>query len=298
MKLMIFCLFAFLPYMATCQVTDISITAIHGVNSNMGSLSISVSNYALPFSLIINGPIGYLFTTTMLFNSYTVSNLVFGEYCIQVENQSQCTATLCIIIKKCDYYNGLDGIRYLNCVEKATSDDEVVYAKGNFDDIGYNYEIIANKKITDSFLDIIIRKIDTLTNTIKKNGYTEYDIPHQNEIDVTGYEYVYKFYNVSDVIWVYHRNESLLERTQEKLTNGELTLTVFPNPVSDKLLLQVTGIFVADHCHISIDNLSGIRVLDKIFLSADTLLRDQISIENLPTGLYILKFSNGGRHLF
>lgn len=123
--------FLLFPTVLSAQIPDLNVTAFHVLGNNSGSLSIVISpDYPPPFSLIITGPNGYTFNTTMTTNSYNLSGLSIGEYCVSVSNGAGCIASLCIKIKKCNTYI-FRGIVYTSCLDDApTGDPDILYAKG------------------------------------------------------------------------------------------------------------------------------------------------------------------------
>jgi hypothetical protein len=70
---------------------------------------------------------------------------------------------------------------------------------------------------------------------------------------------------------------------------GTESFTVYPNPATDHIIIEYPGFNNSDNNLISIYNIQGESILNKQLQQEKT----EINIENLPQGVYIIKFTNG-----
>ena len=293
-KVLFYFAFFALPFLSWSQSSDLHVLASDVLGNNLGGLSISISTtYSPPFSLVVTGPNGFVATATMTSNNYSIANLQPGEYCMAIRNVAECTASLCIKIRKCTNVE-LNGKTYYSCLEEPApnpNDPSIVYARGKSSSSSpnmYNYDILTAASLSTNNINSIFNTIGQLTDEIYQYGSTPYDITYQDEVDGNGYDFVFKFVNNS-ISWVYHNSEIKDSFGRDLNINFSIKdgilYKIQPNPASDRINI----IFSSDDyakCRLNVFDASGSVLIKNIVPSSKEFTVDT---KNLPSGLYFLQ---------
>jgi hypothetical protein len=278
------------------QVPDLNVTAFHQLGSSTGSLSITISqDYSPPFSLIVTGPNGYTFSATISANTYNLTGLSVGEYCVSVTNGTGCVATLCIKVQKCNT-NIFHGTTITSCTveaEEHTGDPGVLYAKGNFvGEDNFLIEILLNRStaLSDLQRENILKTVEETTSYILQHGSSPYEITSQNEVNAEGFDYVFKLQTDAKLIWVYHpyNNADRGRHVANRVSNTTVPYFVYPNPASDFFQIFHPG-ENENKYKLTLTDLAGRPVMPSFSL---TETNSVVPVNSLPNGMYLLNSSN------
>ena len=294
MKNFLFYIILFLcPFVLGAQVPDLNVTAFHVLGNSTGSLSIVVSSdHNPPFSLIVTGPGGFTFTTTMTGNIHNLSGLVVGEYCVALTNGSGCIAALCIKVKNCSTHI-FHEVSFTSCFEEApTGDPNTVYAKGGLvPEAGFQFELITGTStiLSDAQTQGIHHIIDETTSYIDLYGSSPYEVASQDEVDAEGSDYVFKLTTEPRLIWVYHPKggEERNRVPSAGKTSADVSFIVNPNPSSDFFQVSFSGEHYKD-CTVSLTDLTGRIIVSDLVPTEPNI---NIPTSMLPVGIYLLKVS-------
>ena len=281
------------PFVVGAQTPDLNVTAFHVLGNSTGSLSIVVSSdHNPPFSLIVTGPGGYTFSTTMTGNIHNLSGLAVGEYCVALTNGSGCIAALCIKVKKCSTHI-FHGVSFTSCLDEApTSDPNTLYAKGGLvPGSGFHFELMAGASTTlsDAQTQGILQIIDETTSYIEQYGASPYEVASQDEVDAEGSDYVFKLTTEPRLIWVYHPKggEERNRVPSAGKTGAAASFIVNPNPASDFFQVSFSGEHYKN-CTVSLTDLTGRIIVSDLVPTEPNV---HIPTSAHPVGIYLLKVS-------
>jgi len=195
-----------------------------------------------------------------------------GEYCFAATNADECTINFCVSIDivNCYWVETSFGLRYLAC-PKTTSGEPP--AKDNVIDPGYDPGFIYAKGSTDLLLNseeneytlytglepaqiqAAINNIEAaIERTVKDyntKGYSEYEVLSQNEIKSEEDDYVFKFDNNGNLIWVYSNTQKMVK---EENLNTEADKS---DDIESKIMMDVRkGLAPTKKSHYTLNDIS------------------------------------------
>lgn len=224
---------------------DVSVTAFDAFPpSNRGSLEVDINPFLgnAPFTITVTRNSAVIHTETVSAYNWTLGNLPPGYYCVHIESQDGCVASVCITIDECNYSFG-----NIHCFHVAISNKEHVSVAGepldgenghltnpgNEDDYIYvwytSIDSFVGSQLSDALMDSTHLVADLLTN-----GSTPYDTTHQSEINNPNAAFIINF----DVEhqknnWVWHNFSQNQYRFIEDGQAENNLIQVFPNPTNN-----------------------------------------------------------------
>lgn len=286
-KIIYYALLLLGPLTLTAQGSDLNVTAYHVLGSTLGSLSITVSSaFTPPFTLVVTGPGGYVLSTTISTNTFSIPGLPTGEYCVSITNQDGCVASVCIKIKQCKTFV-FHGTSFISCFEEApTEDPSVLYARGRrlSGSAGFEFNLLLQEQISDIETMAILNAIDLNKAIIEQYGYSPYDIDYQNEVDGEGYDYVYKMNTDGSIIWVYHNANIEARSHRSSYKETEVSFSVSPNLTSDFIQVTFNDVDFRNYA-LSVTNFTGQTIVPNITPTSQVF---NINTNDWPSGMYLL----------
>ena len=278
------------------NAADVTVTAFDAYPpGNTGSIDVSINSLlgSAPFIITVTKGSSVIHTESVSGYNWSLGNLPPGFYCVHIEAEDGCVATVCITIDKCTSWFG-----NVHCfpVIDPELDDRVLVAgepldggDGNFESPGNeeDYFYVWHSSI-DSFMGsqlsvVLMDSAKNIVGELLTNGHTPYDTSHQSEIDNPNAAFIISFdVEHQKVDWVWHNFSQNEFRFIEDGQDENNLVQVFPNPTSNTFTAKwPKGEFVSLNV---VDNLGRKILTYQLDSSAN---EETFSFESKhPPGLY------------
>ncbi|TVQ49669.1 MAG: T9SS C-terminal target domain-containing protein [Saprospirales bacterium] len=277
---------------------DVSVTAFDAYPpSNRGSLEVDINPFLgnAPFTITVTRNSSVTHTETVLGYNWTLGNLPPGYYCIHIEGEDGCAASVCITIDKCT--NWLGNVHCFSQVEYENNEHVIVAGEpldgengnltspGNEDDYIYVWYTSIDSFMGSQLSDALMDSTHYLVSDLLTNGSTPYDTSHQNDINNPNAAFIISFdVEHQKINWVWHNFSQNQYRLIMESQDENKLIQVFPNPTNSTFTTKwPKGQFVTLKV---VDNL-GRKILTQ---NLDSSAKEEtFSFESKhPSGLYFL----------
>lgn len=277
---------------------DVSVTAFDAYPpSNRGSLEVGIDPFLgnAPFTITVTRNSSIIHTETVFGYNWTLGNLPPGYYCIHIEGEDGCAASVCITIDECKQMWGGE----ILCFAVIGSNEEHVFVSGepldggdgfltnpgNKDDYIYVWHSSIDSFIESQLLDSLWVITQELVDELFTTGQTPYDVNYQSEINNPNAAFVISFdVENQGVNWVWHNFSQEQYRLIKEGQSKDHLIEVYPNPTEGTFATKwPKGQFVSMKV---VDNLGREILSQKLDGSSKG---EMISFESHhPSGMYFL----------
>lgn len=180
---------------------------------------------------------------------------------------------------------------YINCIEELTAEylcvDDVLLP------LGYSFLFLNNEGLFHAFRvdQGLTFFMDNIQNGLAYNPSIAYKQYRFEVVDFIWTEKEGEIYNI-----YYTRDDKYIDIYDDvnEYSNSKLKITASPNPFSDKVLIDLTGIITEEKTRIRIYTIKGELILDEIAEGRYFTWSVKDSNTNIKSGQYVILVENGG----